>query len=420
MYISVFPDLTQAIPADINAYHALLKELYPAEAANIDALFTELDGIDLIMTALEKLQAGDMSGLTTILANLQQGLRVLSYINMTLKDFVAKFTTNQELTGVFEQLCTFLGAGPGDLQALYFLTMWNGYHRDGYYYLRGGSQAISDALAAVFVEHGGVIKYNTLATKIVVQGGQATQVQTLDDACFNMSYVVSNANAPDTLLKMIGEANLPADYVAKLKKMTVGPATLQVFLAVDHDYRDLFPGTHEMMVDTTYDFDQAFAYAQQGDAEHVPYAVANYTAIDDTTAPAGKNAITLTTYLPYDLMNRWRWNEDYQTYVQAKEEIGNILAQRAEAVLPELTQHIEFMEVGSPVTNYGYTLNPQGSILGFAATPEQSTLNRLAQQTPIDNVVLAGAWTFPGGGQSAVLTSGLTAGNMVLKKAGKK
>jgi phytoene dehydrogenase-like protein len=43
-------------------------------------------------------------------------------------------------------------------------------------------------------------------------------------------------------------------------------------------------------------------------------------------------------------------------------------------------------------------------------------LNRMKQEGPIDNLFLAGAWTFPGGGQSACLMSGNAAAKKILKK----
>jgi prolycopene isomerase len=62
-----------------------------------------------------------------------------------------------------------------------------------------------------------------------------------------------------------------------------------------------------------------------------------------------------------------------------------------------------------------YTLNPGGSIFGWDNTLDQSLLKRLPQKTPIKNLYLSGAWTFPGGGQSAVLISGEMVGREILK-----
>ena len=47
-------------------------------------------------------------------------------------------------------------------------------------------------------------------------------------------------------------------------------------------------------------------------------------------------------------------------------------------------------------------------------------MKRLPQETPIDNLYLAGAWTFPGGKQSSVLVSGLGTADMILKRERKR
>jgi phytoene dehydrogenase-like protein len=126
--------------------------------------------------------------------------------------------------------------------------------------------------------------------------------------------------------------------------------------------------------------------------------------------------MSLTTYLPWDMLNTWQWDDEYEQYIAAKESAARTLIERAEAFLPGLRDHVEILEVGSPVTNYAFSLNPRGTIFGWANTPEQGTLRRLPMQTPIDNVLLAGAWTFPGGGQAAVIDSGVQAANKVLAK----
>jgi phytoene dehydrogenase-like protein len=85
-----------------------------------------------------------------------------------------------------------------------------------------------------------------------------------------------------------------------------------------------------------------------------------------------------------------------------------------EPYLPGISSNIEVMEVATPRTNERFTLNPKGSLFGWANTVDQSMWNRLPQKTPIKNLYLAGAWTLPCGGQSVVLMSGYMAANMIL------
>jgi prolycopene isomerase len=420
MYRSVFPGLTIDVPDDADAYAALLKSLYPHESAGIDALFAEMKLCDELLRVLMRIGSDfGLADLWKLLRNLGAVLRGLGYVNMTLDEAVSQFVSDPRLKGVFHQLVTYVGGGPSELQAIYFMTMWGSYHLGGFHYFVGGSQAVSEAMADVVREHGGSIYLNTLATGIDVEGGRATRVRTLDDACFDARWVVSNANAPDTLLRLVGEDHLPADYVEKLKTMEVGLGTLQVFVGVDHDYREFFPGTHELMINEAYDQDENFRYVRAADLAKVPYIITNYSVVDPGVAPAGKNAISLTTFLPFDLGDQWGWNGRYADYDAFRRQVAQVLLDRAEAYLPGLRDHIEVLEIGTPVTNYAYSLNPAGTIFGWSNTPAQGTIRRLKQKTPIENLLLAGAWTFPGGGQSAVISSGVTAAETILEAEGR-
>ncbi len=420
MYRSVYKDMTVDVPADTEAYKALLKEKFPDEADGIDDLFVMLDRIYMAMDAGMKIMMGDtMSGLWGAVKHPVANYTLLKYWlgNHSAAEMLADFTQDEELVAVITQLSGFLGDGPEGISGLVFAVMWNSYHRDGYYYFEGGSQSISDALAEVIKENGGEIKLNTMVTKILVEEGEATGVQTDDGRTYYSQCVISNANAPDTLFKLVGKEYLPEDYVNQIENMKIGIACFMVYLGVDKDYSGYFPDTHELFVNVVDGKNANFRYddtATEADINQLPYAIANYSMPDPTAAPAGKNVITLTTVMPYDWKNGWYEDEDYDKYTKLKNDVGLQLVKRAEEYLPGLSNHIEEFEVGSPRTMEHYTLNPKGSIIGWANTPDQSMLNRLEQETPIDNLFLAGAWTFPAGGQSAVIMSGMFAAKMAM------
>ena len=81
--------------------------------------------------------------------------------------------------------------------------------------------------------------------------------------------------------------------------------------------------------------------------------------------------------------------------------------------IPNLREHIEVLEVATPITLQRYTANSNGSFIGWEMTPNQMMLNQLSQETPIPNLFLAGAWTMPGGGVGTVLLSGDTCSTLV-------
>ncbi|MDP8257452.1 MAG: FAD-dependent oxidoreductase [Candidatus Alcyoniella australis] len=415
-YRAVFPGVDVLVPGDIWEYRKLLIESYPDEEDGIVELFEDMRRCSRALQELMALGDGvTIEEIFKLVNDLPYAINLLRYMDMPLAEMVGQYINDPELVGLFEQLVTYIGLGPSELQALYFVTMWGGYHLEGFYYFEGGSATITEGLAQVFLENGGSLRLNTTATKIVIQDGRAVQVQTADDACYNTRYVVSNANAWSTLLGMVGEEYLPADYVQKLKGMTLGVATLQVFMGVDYDYNDLFQGSHELMVNESNDMDVNFQYSSSGDLENTFFIISNYSKVDPGFAPEGKSSISLTTYLPYDIDQRWGFDEGYEEYLEYRENVAQVLIARAEEYLPGLSEHIEVLEIGTPVTNELFSFNPAGTILGWANTVDQGTLRRLQQQTPIENLYLAGAYTFPGGGQSAVLSSGQTAASMILE-----
>lgn len=418
-YRSVFPDTYFDIPADAEKYRQLLKEKFPGESKGIDKLWKELQSIDYIMMNLMNLQdkknvAGSLLKILTspcklwILGKFWTG-------NST--DTLGKYIKDPKLFTLFTQLMAYTGIDPDNVSGMLFAMMWISYHFHGFYYFEGGSQAVTKALAEVVQEHGGKVLLNTLVTKIVMKDGLATAVQTKDGKEFPCRYVVSNANAPDTFFKLIGREYLPKDYLQKLETMKIGASAYAVYLGVNKDLTGEFPpGIHSYFVNPGWDQAETFRYFREGIPEKAMFGVINYTMADPTDAPKGKNVIALVSMMPYDYKGDWLLSQGYDKYKALKEEVAQKFIERGVKIVPSLKSSIEIMEVGTPKTMEKYTLNPKGTIFGWEYSINQSMFKRLPQKTPINNLYLAGAWTFPGGGQSAVLLSGLETAKMILAR----
>ena len=296
--------------------------------------------------------------------------------------------------------------------------MWGSYHNQGAYHFEGGSQAVSNALAQVIQENGGEVRLNTLVEEILIEDGKAVGVRIENGREIHADYVVSNANGYDTYIKLVGEENLKSKYVDYIKDLEPGTSITQVYLGLDLDLEKIGLGEigEIFYSPTNADAEKSWKNMMAMDIEESRIALALYSNTDPTCAPPGKSVIVLTFLTPYDWENRWRIDEGKGAYNALKEEVGNRMINVAEGVIPGLRDSIEVMEVGTPLTMERYTLNYKGAFMGWAPTPEQSMLKRMKQKSPIDHLYLAGAWTFPMGGQSACLGSGQAAAQMILDK----
>ena len=76
----------------------------------------------------------------------------------------------------------------------------------------------------------------------------------------------------------------------------------------------------------------------------------------------------------------------------------------AEQAIPKLSEHLEYVESGTPLTMERYTNNSFGAIYGWEQNMKQM-ISRPQHETPIKGLYLSGHWTDPGGGVVSVLLS---------------
>ena len=153
----------------------------------------------------------------------------------------------------------------------------------------------------------------------------------------------------------------------------------------------------------------------RGDFSKRSFGFVDYSQIDSDLAPKGKSCGSICTV---DYLSAWDQLSD-EEYKKRKEEVAQILFKRLEKLIPGIIDEIEYYEVGTPKTIVKYTLNPQGSVYGYAQTPKQAGVFRMANKSPIDNLYFASAWTMPGGGFTGAILSGWSCANEVVKALGK-
>jgi prolycopene isomerase len=255
-------------------------------------------------------------------------------------------------------------------------------------------------------------------TRILIEKGKAVGVETEKGQKIYADYVISNANGYSTYLDLVGEKNLSPEFVKYVKGLEPGVSITEVYLGLNLDLAKIgLGGIGEIFYNPDYDSDGQWKNNLAMKIDNpVPLGMALYSNTDPTCAPPGKSVVVLTMITPYEWQNRWHYGEGGTAYQDLKKQVADRMIDIAEKTIPGIRKAIEVMEVGSPLTMERYTLNYKGAFMGWAPTPEQSLFKRMRFTGPIKNLYLAGSWSFPGGGQSACLMSGMMAGEMVAGK----
>jgi phytoene dehydrogenase-like protein len=137
---------------------------------------------------------------------------------MTLQEWVSKYTKNEGVHGIFRNMAASVFAvGSEDLPAKVFLTYFtrkSAFKRFGFH--PEGTIGIWKRLAEAIERDGGEVRVSTEVERILVEDGKAVGV-VVDGETFSAPVVVSNIG-PAATLALLGDTDLPADYVDEVKR----------------------------------------------------------------------------------------------------------------------------------------------------------------------------------------------------------
>lgn len=385
----VFPGLTIDSSKDAKALPRQLKELFPDEKKGITSFFNTITGI---YEDIKKLPT-----LSPLLAK---------YKASSFQDLVNEHIKDAKLKAIvyanWHLWYPMWRSSAVDYAALLITEQLR-----GYYYPVGGIQSVPDALVRVLKRHGGEIEYKTFVDKIILEKGKAAGIETRKGKRIRAGQVVSNIAARSTFLNLVGKENLPKDFVKTLDRLEISLSSFYVYLGVDMDPRTAGVDAPETIVYETYDNTKEWNRLLRGEPAIPCFGIAIPTLVDPSLAPPNKHVVIVMTMAPYYLSGK-SWREE-------KERFAKELIDRAEKLIPGLSEHTIVQDAATPLTYERYTLNSLGAAMGWAFSPSMF-LKRLEQKTPIPNLYLAGHWTMPGGGVPAVALSGLRAARLILSE----
>jgi phytoene dehydrogenase-like protein len=415
----VFPDFTFRVPKGIDAYRARLVERFPAEARGIDRYLDVLRAV----ASLQETADGGMSATA-----LWRARKAVRYLNATLQTLFDRCTADVRLRGVLAGQSGDYAEPPSRASALMHAMVVTGYLR-GAYYPAGGGQVVSDHLGEAIARHGGKILLSAAVTRIIVEGGRAAGVEfdskALGPCTVRAPVVISDADLKETMLDLVGAANLKSSTVMRLHRYEMAPALGVVYLGVKRDLRAAGVPNTNFWIHPSYDQEPLYADARAGRFHRTPFCYVSIATLKDPdnsrAAPPGVANVELATVVPSEPEAWGATVEDMVTktyrdsprYRDRKAAFAERLISVADRVLPGLEKDIVFREVSTPLTHTRYTRSTGGTAYGIAPIPSQFLFRRPSHATEIPGLYLCGASTYTAHGIPGVMWSGVLAASRV-------
>lgn len=395
-------------PHDFQVATKALIDKYPEEEKGIKKFMKLIAGIRKEAHSLPR---------NPILRKLIYPLMPILYPNLvmatqhTVGSWLDKHIGNENTKLDLVAHITYWGDDPYTLSMFYFGLPFAGFIESGGHFIKGGSQKLSDHLAAYIEKQGGSVLLGKKAEKIVTANGQVTGVTFRDSfnngtvpitvSCDN---IIANCAIP-TVPTLLNEPYASA-LKQKISPHPNSPSLLCIYLGFKRNidefgvkyYSNFIQGDDVKSLKDVHP-------NQLGDWSKRSFIFVDYNKIDSGLAPPDKSegVICSVAYL-----KNWEGlsEEDYKA---KKEEVATVLLQRLEEKFPGIRESIEYYEVSTPKTIKRYTSNPGGAVYGFAQTKDLTGAKRFRNNFLIPNLYFASAWAFPGGGFEGSITAGFLA-----------
>lgn len=330
-----------------------------------------------------------------------------TYFKYALKssqEVLDQYFTDPLLQAAVSVYWPYMGLPPRTLTFADLATLLFVYIEFKPYHLKGGSQALSNAILQKFLESGGEVRFNCGASRILVGNGQVQGVVTEHGDTINAHYVVSNASTLSTYTELINPDLVPEEIFTQLGGSTIGPSSLTLYIGLDCEpsHVGITETTNFICFSTSHD--HAYSQFHRIDTEGDSFLLTCYNVSDPDFSPPGTSQVVVVD-LKYG--EPWLSIPPHQ-YNEVKYACAEKLLARVEDIYPGFREHIEEIEVATPITHMRYLGTPGGAIYGFDQYAKDSLLF-INPTSPIKGLFFAGAWVGSGGFQPTLMSGGQAA-----------
>jgi phytoene dehydrogenase-like protein len=353
-----------------------------------------------------------------------------------VEDFLKKFSSNQSLIDIISQ--HFFKNTPTFFALGYFYVYLD------YFYPKGGTGELANAIEQKIIEWGGRIQTETKITEV---NPSECIIKDIKGNTYNYEYLVWCADLK-TLYKILKTKNLKKKISRKTNRQKEellskrgGDSLFTLFIAVDEPldrFKSISNGhffytpskkglgeTHKSKLGNLIDnfentpkeeiLNWLDEYCQLN-----TYEISIPALRDPSLAPKGKTGIIFSILFEFELIKKVQeasWYEEFKTEVE-----NRILETMSNSVYPGIEEKILFRFSSTPLDILNMVGSSEGGITGWSFQEPVPVVNNLRKvsssvKTPIPNVLQAGQWVYsPSGIPIAILTGVLAAQNIMKKK----
>ncbi|KYJ87651.1 phytoene desaturase family protein [Sulfurovum riftiae] len=309
---------------------------------------------------------------------------ILKYKNKTVTEVLDNIIKNDELKLILNANVQYYTDTPDTLSFLLHSVAQYSYYSGGGWFIKGGSQKLSDYLAKVIQDHDGEII--TKANVIACDSKHVTYRKKKEETTLYADIIISNLS-PEQSYKLFRKEYKETKEIAN--------SLLTIYIGFRKNLKEVYGkrAYSNFIFDEIGSINEYNAMIKK-DITDRGFVFVDYAQVDSgLTKDKGKSFGVV---CMSDFIEEWQ-NLDEKTYKLKKQKLTDSVLSKLERYYPNIKELVEYVEVGTSKTVNRYIKTPKGTAYGFKPTPQQFFKIPKVRSKKIDNLFFVGQWVIAGG-----------------------
>lgn len=413
----MFPDFELQLCKGKHRYRERLQHLFPDESKAIKKFFHILDAMIQAVSDPH----GPPKNMLDKLLYVYRNPVLVRYFRSTYQQMLNSITRNPRLQAALSAHCPNSGTPP-NRASVFICLLLLAHYLDGAYYPKGGSNALRDAFVTALKKYKTPMRKNTRVDRIERKGPEFCVTITSGEK-FTAGTVISNADPLITFRDIVAPDLIPSSLKKKVSRLKHSAGAFYAFIGTGMDITKTELSDANTIHFEYTDVNRCFeVVSDYGNMKTFPYYFITSPSLKDPTshhAPEGYHTLQIVSGLgkdhPFLSWSGTQSRKRGKDYDQLKDRFGMQLVRSAERYVPDLRNHLDYVEFATPLSNEYWVNSFQGANFGLEQTPDQFGPGRFFDCTAgIDGLFLVGSGAISGGVLSC-MASGVWGGNQALE-----
>lgn len=313
---------------------------------------------------------------------------LLKYYRKDYQEFIEKTITNELLKAI---LSVRIQADPASLMIMAGF-MCECYFK-GMYYPEGGSNKFVKTLMTQFYSFGGIFFGNEEVIQFEEENEKIVSIKTKSGKKFGADSFIYNGD----VLTLYKKLNKTKELYHEIKKRKVGHSSISIYLAVKNYNLTSFK-SGRIYITESKDIFSIYKKLEKGEIPSNSLIKIHIPSNHDNTLSNEKHGIIR---VETDIF----YNDEETSEKDFLQYASEILKYIEKKIFPDLSNHIVYKRIITPIEFKNLFGHTAGSGTGWAHTVQNMMVSKMSQKTPYANFFIAGQWGEYGSGIRQLILS---------------